>query len=219
MDDEFRWPKKGDNPFLVKAVEPNSPTWASLHWLASLKVDDSFFARAFKEAGDKIVRELIRGEDSQHPDMFFMPIAYLYRHSLELKMKEIVRFGIKLELLKEDKKVRDVLGGHSLHQQWNLVRKIAEAYWPDGSQNDVNAAERIIQELHNIDKSGQSLRYSNDLSGKSTLEKLPDSVQLTHLQDVFQAIFNFLDGYEAGLDHAIEMRDEMLSYYGDDYFG
>lgn len=219
MDDEFRWPKKGDNPFLVKAVEPNSPTWASLHWLASLKVDDSFFAKAFKEAGDKIVRELTRDEDSQHPDMFFMPIAYLYRHSLELKMKEIVRLGIKLELLKEDKKVPDVLGGHSLHQLWNLVRKIAEAYWPDGSQNDLNAAERIIQELHNIDKSGQSLRYSKDLSGKSTLEKLPDSVQLTHLQDVFQAIFNFLDGCEAGLDHAIEMRNEMLSYYGDDNFG
>ena len=216
MDDEFRWPKKGDSPFLVKAVEPNSPTWASLHWLASLKVDDSFFAKAFKEAGDKIVKELSRGDDSQHPDMFFMPIAYLYRHSLELKMKEVVRLGIRLELLKEDKKLSDVLGGHSLHQLWNFVRRVAQAYWPDGSQNDLNATERIVQELHNIDKSGQSLRYSKDLTGKGILERLPDSVQLTHLQDVFQAIFNFLDGCEAGLNHAIEMRNEMLDYYGVD---
>ncbi|MBI4962674.1 MAG: hypothetical protein HY913_05295 [Desulfomonile tiedjei] len=32
MDEEFRWPKKGDNPFLIKAVEPGSPTWASQHF-------------------------------------------------------------------------------------------------------------------------------------------------------------------------------------------
>jgi len=36
MDEEFRWPNKGDNPFLVTAVELGSPTWASLSWLASM---------------------------------------------------------------------------------------------------------------------------------------------------------------------------------------
>lgn len=217
MDDGFRWPKKGDNPFLVKAAEPNSPTWASLRWLSSLRVDDSFLAVAYKEAGDKIVRELARGKDFQHPDMFFMPIAYLYRHSLELKMKEIVRLGIKLELLKADKKLQDVLDGHSLYPLWNLIRSAVEAYWPDGSKNDLNAAERIVQELHKVDKSGQNLRYSRDRSGKSTLEKLPDSVQLTHLQDVFHAIFSLLEGCEPGLNHAVETRNEMLSDYRGDF--
>lgn len=216
MDDRFRWPKKGDNPFLVKAAEPHSPTWASLHWLSSLGVDDSLFAVAYKESADKIIRELMRGEDFRHPDMFFMPIAYLYRHSLELKMKEIVRLGIKLELLKADKKLQTVLDGHSLFPLWKLVRSAVEAYWPDGSKNDLKAAERIVQELHKIDKSGQNLRYSRDRSGKSTLEKLPNSVQLTHLQDVFHAIFSLLEGCEAGLNHAVETRNEMLSEYTGD---
>jgi hypothetical protein len=217
MDDGLRWPKRGDNPFLIKAAEPNSPTWASLRWLSSLRVDDSLLAMAFKEAGDKIVRELARGEDSKHPDMLFMPIAYLYRHSLELKMKEIVRLSIELELLKTDEKLHDALGDHSLYPLWNLVRSAVEAYWPDEPKNDLNAAERIVQELHNIDKSGQNLRYSKDLSGRSTLEKLPDSVQLTHLQDVFHALFSLLDGCETGLDNAVEMRNEMLSDYGGDF--
>lgn len=62
MEKGFRWPKKGANPFLVKSADPNSPTWASLHWLASLNIDDSFFATAFKEAGHKIIKELSRAQ-------------------------------------------------------------------------------------------------------------------------------------------------------------
>ena len=217
-DNNFRWPKKGDNPFLVKAADPNSPTWTSLHWLASWQVDDSFFASAFKDAGDKIVKELDRGEDFQHPDMFFLPVAYLYRHSLELKMKEVIKLGIRLELIEQDEKLSSALKDHKLHHLWNYVRKTIEGHWPDSPKEDLNAAGRIVQEFHNIDKSGQGLRYSKNLSGESTLEALPQSVQLTHLQDVFEAIFNFLDGCETGLDDAIDMRNELLNYYSDDFF-
>ena len=159
MEEDFRWPKKGDDPFLVKAIEPNSPTWVSLKWLASLKVDDSFFATAFKEAGDKIIKELSRGEDSLEPDKFFMPISYLYRHSLELKIKQLIRLGIKLDLLKQDKKVSSALESHKLHPLWNYARKIVEEYFTGDQKEDLDAAEKIIQEFHKIDKSGQNLRY------------------------------------------------------------
>lgn len=213
MEEEFRWPEKGDNPFLIKSVDPNSPTWASLDWLASFNADDSLFATAFKEAGDKIIKELSRGDDPQHPDMFFMPIAYLYRHSLELKIKQIIRLGIKLDLIQEDKKLSSELKHHRLHQLWDYARKVLEEHWPDSPKEALYAAGGIVQEFHNIDKSGQIFRYSEDSSGKKTLNQLPESVQLTHLQDVFEAVFNLLDGCEAGLDHALEMRNEMLSDY------
>lgn len=218
MDEKSRWPKKGDNPFLVGSADPSSPTWASLQWLASMKVDDAYIATAFKEAGDKIIKELSRGEDIKHCDMFFMPIAYLYRHSMELQMKEIIRLGIRLGLIEKDEKLTDVLKDHNLHYLWNVVRKVVAAYWPNGPQDDLNAAERIVQEFHQIDKCGQNFRYSKDLKGHSSLERFPESVQLKHLQDVFGAIFNFLDGCETGLDHAMDMRNEMLSNYYDNSF-
>jgi hypothetical protein len=219
MDVEPRWPKKGDNPFLVKAADLSSPTWAALHWLESLNVDDSFLADAFKEAGDKVIRELSRGERYEHAERFFLPIAYLYRHSLELRMKKVISLAIELQLIEKEKKLSGILRGHNLHRLWNCVKKVAKAYWPNGPQEDLNAAGRIIQEFHNIDKSGQNLRYSKDLSGHSSLEKLPESVELTHLQDVFNAIFNFLHGCETGLAYEIEMRSEMLSDFCDDVYG
>ena len=83
---------------------------------------------------------------------------------------------------------------------------------PKGKKKDINAAGRIIQEFHKIDKSGQNLRYSIDKSGNKTLEYLPKYVQLTHLQDVMDAVFNFLDGCETGLSHELEIRNEMMDY-------
>jgi len=218
MNYEIRWPKKGDNPFLIKGADPNSSTWASIHWLTLLKADDSLFATAFKVAGDKIIKELSRGDDHQPADMFFMPIAFLYRHSLELKMKVIIKLGNRLELIENNGKLSSALEKHKLHQLWNYARKVIESYWQDSPKNEVAAAGKIIQEFHNIDKFGQSLRYSEDLSGNCTLEDLPESVQLTHLKDVFDAIFNFLDGCEMGLDDANDMRNEILSEYSDEFF-
>jgi hypothetical protein len=216
MDEDFRWPKKGDDPFFIETIDPNSPTWTSLQWLASLNVDDSFFGLAFKEAGDKIIKELSRGEDWKNPDRLFLPIAYLYRHGIELKLKNLIRIGMELDLIESDDKVLlKELESHKLHQLWNYVRIIVEKFWPEGPKEDINAAGRIIQEFHNIDKSGQNLRYSIDKSGNKTSEHLPKFVQLTHLQDVINAVFNFLDGCEAGLDHELETRNEMRDYYSD----
>ena len=217
MDEEIRWPKKGDNPFLVKFADPKSPTWASLHWLASFNINDSFFAHAFKEAGDKIIKELSRGEEPWHHDTIFMPIAYLYRHGLELKMKHLIKMGIKLGLLERHDKVLSALGSHKLHQLWNYLRKIVEDYWPEGPKEVLDAAGRIILEFHNIDKTGQNLRYSEGSSGKKSLNGFPESVQLTELNDVVNAIFNFLEGCEAGFDHALELRNEMLAEFNDYY--
>lgn len=209
MEESFRWPKKGDNPFLVKSTDRNSPTWTFLHWLTLQNFDDSLLAGAFKESGDKIIKDLNKGEDTNHPDKFFIPIAYLYRHSLELKMKHMIRLGIELGLIEEDKKISDVLREHKLDKLWNYVKKILEKRWHDSPKETLSAVERIIQVFHNMDMSGQNLRYSEKLSGGKTLNHLPESVQLTHMRDIFAAVFNFLNGCEATLEDELEMKAEV----------
>lgn len=154
MDIKIRWPKKGDRPFIPG--NPMSPTWASIRWLSALDINDSIFSMAFKEAGDKIVKEIFRDEDGIPADIYFMPVAYLYRHSLELKLKEIIRLGCDLALLEREKKLLSVLKNHSLHPLWNYVRKIIEKHWPNDETSDLDKAWLIIQEFHKIDKDGSS---------------------------------------------------------------
>jgi len=212
-DKDFRWPKKGDSPFLGGIADPNSPTWVNLDWLSQQNIGDSLLAVAFKDAGDKIIKELSRREDYRNPDVFFMPIAYLYRHSLELKMKEIIKLGIRLKLVEKDTKLLCILRKHELHPLWNFARRVIEQYWQHGSKDDLNAAGRIIQEFHKIDRTGQHLRYTEDQNGNKTLNQLPESVQLIHLQDVFEGVFNFLEGCEIGLNEEVRMRSEMMCEY------
>ncbi|MDD5723840.1 MAG: hypothetical protein PHY29_08915 [Syntrophales bacterium] len=40
---------------------------------------------------------------------------------------------------------------------------------------------------------------------------MPEFVDLTNLQDVFEGLFNLLDGCEMGLKDAVDMRNELLS--------
>lgn len=211
---DFRWPKKGDNPFHVKKASLHSPTWASLDWMGRLNINDSLLASSFKEAGDKIISELEHGEGHKHPDMYFFPIAYLYRQALELKMKEIIRLAVKIDLLEGNKKLEAILNRHDLYRLWNYVKSSAKKFWPDGEVDILSAVERVIQAFHNIDHSGQGLRYTQDTSGQSTLSKLPDSVDLVHFKDVFKGVFNLLDGCHDAFIDALDTMREMEQDYG-----
>jgi len=207
--EEFRWPKKGDNPFKVKDGNRMSPAWISLGWLASMQPSETIYAEAFKRAGDKLVDSLCQPENRMPSDIYFMPITYLYRHSLEIQLKEIIKLGLRLRLIEKDKKVSEALEKHGLHNLWNHARRVIEAFWPrssipDNAKNDVDNTEKIILEFHKIDMTGQSLRYPQDKRGNYSLKGAPEAVELTQIKNVFKAVYNFLGGCGSGLSDAID---------------
>ena len=206
----MRWPKKNDNPFFVKEPNSFSSTWACLNWFESLGVDDSYLADAFKESADKIISELSNAKTRQHGEKFFLPIAFLYRHCAELLLKQIIRRGINLDFIKKET-VQSSLGKHNLHELWNHAKTIIVHYWPDESAEDLQAFEAILLKFHNMDKTGQELRYSKDTKGKSTFKSLPNSVDLEHFKDTFDAVYNFLDSCLMGLNEAWESQCEMMN--------
>lgn len=217
MSEDIKWPRKGDKLF-KQSEEPFSPTWCSLEWLRSFNVDDSMYARAYREAGDRLIDDLGKGKDFSHPDMMFMPIAYLYRHSLELKMKHLISLGQQLELIGDvnQKKIAEVMTSHSLQSLWNLTLKILNAGWPDASdkeKEELKSAERMILELHSVDASGQTFKYRKDRKGEKTIERLPTAVQLTDLKDSIHKVYNMLDSCILGLAEWIAYRDDMMGDY------
>lgn len=206
--EEMRWPKRGDNPFMIKEGDRTSPVWVSLEWLASVGADDTIYAEAFKISADKLVSLLSQESNKIPSDMYFMPITYLYRHSLELKLKEIINLGLRLQLIELDDEVSEVLTRHGLIKLWKHARIVIEKYWPDSRKKDVSSAAGIIQSFHNIDKSGQSLRYSKNKSGKSNMKGMPKEAELNQIKDVFDAIYNFLEGCQSGLIEATDYMNE-----------
>ena len=199
------WPSKNDIPFKEGFY---GPTQAHLDLFNSF-YKDSMIADAFKEAADKIVDNLETGDNLEHPDKFFFPIAYLYRHAFELGLKCIIQEGIDLNVIAADDNVKKMLNEHNLHKLWNKARYVLEDVWPDGDKETLINAERVILQFHKLDRSGQAFRYAKDISGELHLENAPKLIDLVNLKEVASNLYSFLDTCAGGLSN---VRDSLHDY-------
>ena len=109
--------KRKNDLELGEVLTPDSPTWIYLH---GVRFEDHDYAAAYREAKDRLVRQLTRDRRIHFSPDLFMPILYLYRHSLELELKNLLRFGSGL--LHGDEKLSNALGQHNLYDLWNYVK-------------------------------------------------------------------------------------------------
>ncbi len=206
---ERGWPTGGDTAFGPgSSSEWRSPTLVCLDWFGVLD-DEATIAKGFKEAADKVVEDLVREKSQFHPDKFLFPVAYLYRHGLELTFKKLISDGVNLGLTVKDEKLEGIMRDHNLHKLWNRARQILEAYWPDADPTPLLAVEQIILQFHQLDKSGQAFRYSRTKDGHPHLEDAPTRIDLSELRRVAGKAFSFLDGCCMAFDDELDARNEI----------
>ncbi len=207
MDEEKErpWPRKGDVAF-GRGSHPDLLTKkiATIDHLI-LHPHIGYHADGFREAADIIVDRLERENYMFYPGNLFAPIAYLYRHAIELDLKLGIEAAIAIELVERTRKVEDVLSGHNLHRLWNVLKPAILKFWSDSSPDVPNAAEQIIRQFHDLDKSGQSFRYATTTDGRPSIEdspNVPRHVDLVELKKVAGGLCSFLDGCYSGFDDA-----------------
>ena len=123
--------------------------------------------------------------------MYLSPIILLYRHSFELCLKQIISEGIRYELLESNEKVEEKLGEHSLYPLWNLARIVIERAWPDEDKQVLTNVERVIQQFHNVDSTGQVFRYAKTKHDDATL-KHNVTMDYQKLKETCSNVFSFL---------------------------
>jgi len=179
-------------------------------------VDERYLAEAFKKAGDYVIEHLKTGQVFGNPDNMFMPIAYLYRHSLELMLKHLVRLGIAARLIEESSDINCDLGKHNLYRLWSHACTAIENRWPNGDKKIISNTKALIDDFQRIDKSGQNLRYARDSQDRPTARKFPDSIELVEFRSAYEGVFNLLSGCSAEFDFIVEyiteMRNEAKGY-------
>ena len=204
---EMNWPQKGDKAF-IGGVNPHSPVHAYIDWLKYSTHD--YLSQSFKEEGEIILDDLEAGNYSRHVEIFFFPVCYLYRHSIELELKDIIELGVQLNILPDDDKHKELQGSHSLHPLWNRAKAALKEFYAGDPPEDLIAAGSIIQQFHELDKTGQSFRYCKTRTGKSTLDDAPEIVDLANLRDRFDGLYNFLTATQGGMEEALS---NMGDYY------
>lgn len=106
MSEGFAWARKGNKAF-VSGGEGNSFHVAATSWHFAQH------AEAFKIAAEKVIDACEEDERRSYRDELFFPVAYLYRHCLELRMKDIITTGLHMHFFTRDE-VSEAMDGHNL---------------------------------------------------------------------------------------------------------
>jgi hypothetical protein len=160
-------------------------------------------AEAFHAAAEMVIDACQDDEGYPRRDEYFLPVAYLYRHCLELRMKDLIYTGVGLQFFKAEE-VEEALGGHNLAKLWNHAKKLLVHRWPTGEKEPLQAVEAVVNEFHRADPNGQVFRYDTDKDGKRHAHAtLPDHISLAQLRATMDGAFSFLDATASGLEQSL----------------
>src|SRR5690606_33395508 len=141
------------------------------------------------------------------PEYVLFPIAFNWRHLLDLALMEIIASGRPL--------AGEALGyptGHDILQLMKAARPIS-AELGDPETPILENVESNLREFDRIDRGGDGFRYPLDLDGDPSLSNATESVSLRALHEAMDAVGTFLScvGSElsARLDWVTQREAEM----------
>lgn len=195
-----------EGPFDVFRDEKQGTDSVHLDWFGNDK--GWSVAEGFRLAAIKVV--MGAQSDNRHPDVYFWPVAFLQRHSIEIMLKEVIRLGADaLELRFQQSEVY----GHNLLTLWQRATSLIVQSWAKGDPAVLEVIERIIAEIHSIDPRGDAFRYRTAIDGQLHLQQLPRVFSLERMAMKFDEVFEFLDGVRMSLESQIDARHQMEQEY------
>jgi len=176
---EYHWPEKGDRLLSGHGCWPTDADLGG--WSRSF----SAFVWGFTNAAETLVQSVVDGK--QRADRIAWPLLYLYRHTVELALKECIS------------EAACYLGDSPnppIHHRLKDLKKTLFLQFEklDFPMNDDStiAFSNVLDELDQFDPSGTTFRYPTDRKGAP--HNLPMShVDIVDLQRGVMKLLNFLD--------------------------
>ncbi|HTV56457.1 MAG TPA: helix-turn-helix domain-containing protein [Terriglobia bacterium] len=158
------------------------------------------YEEGYKHAAD-LLADAARADPNR--DLLLYPIAFLYRHYLELKLKALLNC-MPWEPGSEPRMKAD----HDLQALWTTVTKsLLPVVWPEREPDLDDAVSDCIEEVHKIDPSSFAFRYPEDKKWNQTLRNL-ESVDVSNLKAVVADLKN------AGLQHRADHVAQVACRHG-----
>lgn len=195
---ELPWPTEGD--LLFTAGHSDWHNNACLNWADG----NALHLEGYKLAADQLVRSIENGGDEQ--DFLVYPIVFLYRHHLELLLKELRAAGWRLYDWDQTTKV-----GHKLPGLWEDCLKVIEKRFPDSSGEDRKVVAELIAEFDTMDPNSTAFRYSRSLNGERSLPADLTHLNLRHLRETMNKLSLFLQAALVGVGVSLDIKDDIAS--------
>ena len=173
---------------------------------------DAGLAEGFAEAAEAIFSAWQDQEWAN--DRLLLPIAYNYRHALELALKQAIREAAECRQLGGDDPglTAQALEAHFKQKQRHRLGPLAQQL--AGMLAELNLAQlppdtsRLLQGLHQLDPTGEAFRYDGQLKTSASHVDVPRLVQR------FRAAFGIIHGgvLTALYEHASFLREIRAEY-------
>jgi hypothetical protein len=190
--------------------------------------DDYAYREGYLRGAQVLVRSV--GEEERDQDFLVYPIVFLYRHYIELVLKEVIKrapYLLDRELTATEK---NHLGEHRLDHLWDDFKPVSVAItkvagWNDVPVEDIEGIDNYVRQISEIDPQSYGLRYAHSKKGTPSLPKGLTHINLRHFGELMDRLARYLSGIDMSMsvieDTKHEYESEMASYeddYHSDYY-
>jgi len=192
---------------------------------ACLRQGDDYACREGYLRGAQILVQAV-GEKERDQDFLVYPIVFLYRHYIELLLKEVIRgtpYLLDRELTANEKKH---LQSHRIDLLWNDFKPLSAAItkvagWSDLPIDDIEGIDDYIRQISEIDPDSYRLRYAHTKKGVPSLPKSLTHINLRHFGELMDRLARYLWGIDASMGAIEDMKHDYeseMASYADDYY-
>jgi hypothetical protein len=156
------------------------------------------YVYGYKKSADILVKKIKKTASEQ--DYLVYPIIFLYRHHIELLLKNLIQLGI--EFYEES---NDVPKHHRIKDLWNTVKGYHREFTNSKNAKNIQFIDKIMDELCEIDADSMSFRYSKDRKGIAPNPELLN-INLEVFSDVICQVSDELETFEFSIRAELELK-------------
>ena len=139
-------------------------------------------------------------------DILLFPIAFLYRHHIELSLKDLIQTA---HLVASGQPRNSE--GHVLVDLWGDLKKLLGQLDESPRRNDLDAVKAYIRQLEQVDKQGQAFRYATSTKGKPHLREF-NVLDIRVFSEAMERLASYLSGVSFRLNLLLDHKEEMMGY-------
>jgi hypothetical protein len=208
MADVYEPPRKGDRLFRHDLPDDYynaclNPSWGDA---------DHGYTEGYRRGARLLVEHVV--EHQRNQDYLVYPIIFLYRHHIELALKNILRrvpYLLDRELTQPEE---SHLNKHRLDLLWQDLRLMinavgATAGWGPFNPAELEGIDEHITQLSAMDPDSYAFRYTRSKKGNPALPPDVKLINLRHFAEMIERLGDALDGLDMATSHLEDAKAEM----------
>jgi hypothetical protein len=163
------------------------------------------YASGYLQAAKRLAKSVV--DSHRSPDAIVYPMAFLYRHYLELRLKIIIAEGQELLDLK-----REFPQYHRLDQLWKTAKQIIESVYAKDPKDVLGWVEDSLLEFSRLDQKSFAFRYPHDKSWNKSLKGMK-YLNVRQFAEVMARVSRFLESVSGGISQHLDDVRQLRAEY------